>query len=396
MSTVDSTIMTVNAGSSSIKLDIFTANRRLYTLRIVGLGQGAIQIRVTQLDKETVDATIEVDADQPIEQQLYDTLEQSGYLQNVGTISHRIVQAGSRSQQAETITDELVRELETYIPLDPGHLTRSLRLIDLFRKNLPGVLHVVCYDTAYFHNLPRVAQLLSLPNQDADPAFRRYGFHGLSYAYLQQAFQEYAGDVAVNGRVIYAHLGSGASLAATRSGKPVDTTMGFSPASGIVMSTRSGDIDPSLAWYMHTKYDVDEASFKHIVNFESGLLGVSGRSADMHRLLQEQDQHAGSRDAVALFVYNVQKAIGSLATTIGGLDSLIFSGGIGEQSSEIRQRVCQNLDFLGITVDTKLNSVHEKCISSESSRVGVHVIPTDESMVMCRLAREIIGQKEIL
>lgn len=388
--------MTVNAGSSSIKLDIFTSYQRLYTLHIVGLGQSAIRIRVTEPDKETVDTTIQIDSDQSIEQQLYETLEQSGYLQDVGAISHRIVQAGPRSQQAETITDDLVRELETYMPLDPGHLGRSLRLIDLFRQNLPDALHIACFDTAYFYDLPRVAQLLSVPNQDADPAFRRYGFHGLSYAYLQQTFQEYAGDVAVNGRVIYAHLGSGASLAATRSGKPVDTTMGFSPASGIVMSTRSGDIDPSLAWYMHTKYDFDEESFKHMINFESGLLGVSGRSADMNRLLQEQDQYAGSRDAVALFVYNVQKAIGSLAATIGGVDSLIFSGGIGEQSSEIRQRVCQNLDFLGITIDSRLNGMHEKCISSDSSRVGVHVIPTDESIVMCRLAREIIGQKEAL
>jgi len=213
---------------------------------------------------------------------------------------------------------------------------------------------------------------------------RRYGFHGLSYAYLLEAFRTAAGDTAANGRIIFAHLGSGASLMATQGGKAMDTTMAFTPASGVVMSSRSGDLDPGILGYLHTQTGMSIDQYNHMVNFESGLLGVSDLSADMRTLLEHEAANPQAAEAVDLFVYQIKKAIGGLATVLGGLDSLVFSGGIGQQSSVLRMRVAEGLDFLGIQLDPASNERHAELISVPGGRVGVHVIPTDEAQILSR------------
>lgn len=348
-------IICVNAGSSSVKLAIYS----------VSSDGSNFELLAETSVKDTNELSLWIDkssADQPI-----------------SAVGHRIVHGGPRHFQPEIITDDLTRDLETLTSYDLEHLPLALQLIDLFRKKYPELPHVACFDTGFFHNTPRVAQILPLPHRFLADGLRRYGFHGLSYTYLQAAFREIAGEDAANNRVIYAHLGSGASLAATVNGKPTDTTMGFTPASGIIMSTRSGDIDPGLANYLNRQYGVSMEEFHQIVNFESGLLGVSEISADMKSLLDSEKSHEQAADAVNLFVYQVKKAIGALSTTIGGIDSLIISGGMGEVSSVIRERICSGLEYLGIELDDDANQKNARLISSESSRVGVHVIHTDEA-----------------
>lgn len=241
---------------------------------------------------------------------------------------------------------------------------------------------MACFDTAFFRDLPRVAKIIPIPKKYYEIGVRRYGFHGLSYTSLLSTFRDKAGETAANGRVILAHLGSGVSVTATRLGKPVDTTMGFSPASGIAMSTRSGDLDPTIFSFLHRQNNMSADEFDHMVNFESGLLGVSGVTGDMHSLLSLEEQNRDAAMAIELFVRDVKKSIGALATTLGGVDSLLFSGGIGEQSAVLRARICQGLEYMGIEISEVANERHSFLISAEHSRVGVHVIPTDEARVI--------------
>jgi acetate kinase len=230
--------------------------------------------------------------------------------------------------------------------------------------------------------MPHVAQLLSTPRKYAKLGLQRYGFHGLSYAYVFQRFAEIAGADAAQGRIIMAHLGSGASLAAVHRGKPVDTTMGFSPASGIMMSSRSGDLDPGVAGYLHRQAGMNFDEYDRMVHFESGLKGVSGTSADMLTLLKREPNDDAAHDAIELFCYDVKKAIGSLAATLGGLDSLIFTGGIGEPAAGIRSRICSGLEFLGVNLNSERNAANAERISADGARAGVHVIPTDEALTI--------------
>jgi acetate kinase len=241
--------------------------------------------------------------------------------------------------------------------------------------------------------MPAVAQRLPLPEKYLTRGLRRYGFHGLSYTSLQNSFRAIAGENAVNGRVIYAHLGSGVSLTATLHGKPVDTTMSFTPASGVMMSSRSGDMDPGIISYLSQEFDMDIATFTHMVHSEAGLLGVSGSSADMLTLLNMEHESPAAAAAVELFVYTIQKAIGSLTTTLNGIDSLVFSGGIGEKSAIIRGRVCDKLQYLGIAVDPDQNARSCTLISSPDSRAGVHVIATNEARVIATQALAISNQE---
>lgn len=366
-------VLTINAGSSSIKLALFSAGsltslpERLFESSVADVGRLAIET-------------------------LLDRLADEGPDHNISVISHRIVHGGPKYDRPQVITGDLRRELQTLASFDPIHVPVALELIDILGQRFPGVTQVACFDTAFFHDLPRVAQIMPLPRKYEAHGLRRYGFHGLSYTYLLSAFQKMAGDVAANGRVIFAHLGSGASLAATRHGKPVDTTMGFTPASGVLMSSRSGDLDPGIVWYLHRQAGVDLEEYNHMVNFESGLLGVSELSADMLTLLQNEVGNGQAAEAVNLFCYQIKKSIGALAATLDGLDSLVFSGGIGEQAPAIRERVCEGLNFLGIKLDEAANQQQAALISAPDSKVGVHVIPTDESLVMAQQAVNLVSK----
>ena len=278
-----------------------------------------------------------------------------------------------------------LRQLTAY---DPDHLPGEIALIEAFQHRHPQLRQVACFDTAFHKNMPRVAQLLPLPRRYAAQGLRRYGFHGLSYSYLLAELGRRAGPAAAQGRVILAHLGSGASLAAVRGGQPQDTSMGFTPAAGLVMGTRPGDLDPGVAAYLLQADKLTPSQFNHLIHHESGLLGVSETSADMRDLLAAQATDERAAEAVALFCYQARKWVGAYAAVLGGLDTLVFAGGVGEHAPEVRARICAGLEFLGIALDAAHNAANAAVISTAASRVTVHVIPTDEE----RMLAEMVGQ----
>lgn len=390
-------ILTVNAGSSSIKFVLHAADeshKKLLGGTISGIGQSEVIGEITNQETAQKQKFKVSHSDMP--SAIHALIRELKKLEiyNVVAVGHRIVHGGSRYSSAQIINDELLLYLQSISSIDPEHTPAALALIHQLGAVWPNALHVACFDTAFFYNLPRQAQIVPLPRRYERYGVRRYGFHGLSYTYVQAQFTRIAGDDAAAGRVIYAHLGSGASLAATKNRMPMDTTMGFSPASGIVMSTRSGDIDPSLGWYLHQSARVTTAAFNHIVNKESGLIGISETTADMYTLLQQESSDVRSAEAIEVFCYQVKKAIGALSVVIGGLDSLIFTGGIGEQSAVLRQRICSGIEFLGIELDKTRNDQMEQLISSDQSRVGVHVIPTDEAYVIADQTFLLLNQQE--
>jgi acetate kinase len=250
---------------------------------------------------------------------------------------------------------------------------------------------VACFDTAFHHDMPRVAQTLPIPRRYEAQGVRRYGFHGLSYAFLMEELARLGDPAATTGRIIHGHLGNGASLAAVRDGKPVDTSMSFTPTAGVPMSTRSGDLDPGLVWYLARTEKISAKQFNEMVNFQSGLLGISETSSDMRDLLNRERQDVRAAEAVALFCYQVKKWIGAFAAALGGLDTLVFAGGIGENAPTVRARICEGLEFLGIEPEEKQNASNEGLISGVASRVAVRVIHTDEEYMIAKTVCCVLG-----
>jgi acetate kinase len=278
-----------------------------------------------------------------------------------------------------------LEELHLITSYDPDHLPNEIEFIEAFRRRHPKLSQVACFDTAFHSTMPRVAKLLPIPRRFDAIGIRRYGFHGLSYAYIIEELARVAGTKAAQGRVILAHLGNGASLAAVREGKSIDTSMGFTPAAGLTMGTRPGDLDPGVAWYMMRSENLTPKQFNNLINHESGLLGVSETSFDMQDLLAQETKDIRAAEAVALFCYQAKKWIGAFAAALGGLDTLVFAGGIGESSPIIRSRICEDLGFLGIELEEKQNAANEGVISSAASRVAVRVIRTDEEQMIAHL-----------
>ena len=266
--------------------------------------------------------------------------------------------------------------------MDPDHLPGEIQLIEHFGARRPEIPQFACFDTAFHHNLPRVAQIVPIPRRFESSGVRRYGFHGLSYASLMAALTRTVGPEVARGRVILAHLGSGASMAAVREGQPIDTTMALTPAAGLVMGTRSGDIDPGLPGFLARAQGVMPSQFDAMINHESGLLGVSETSPDIRDLLAQGDKDIRAAEAVALFAYRAKKEIGALTAALGGLDILVFSGGIGENSPAIRARICEGLEYLGVVLDPSRNAANGPLISTDPARIQVRVIPADEESIM--------------
>ena len=288
-----------------------------------------------------------------------------------------------KHSEPERLTPTLVAQLHRITPYDPDHLPREIGLIEAFSRRHPKLPQVACFDTAFHRTMPLVARLLPIPRRYAAKGVERYGFHGLSYAYLMEELGR-LDPVAAKGRVILAHLGNGASLAAVRDGKSIDTSMGFTPAAGLMMSTRTGDVDPGLAYYLARTERMTAARFQRMVNRESGLLGVSGTSGDVRDLLAREARDPRAADAVALFCYQAKKWVGSFAASLGGVDTLVFAGGIGENAPLIRARICDGLGFLGIEVQRKRNAKNAPLISPHAGRVKVRIIRTDEELMIAR------------
>jgi acetate kinase len=322
---------------------------------------------------------------------LMDWIEERGGSDALTAVGHRVVHGGPKYSEPQRINAEMVEELHRLSPFDPEHLPEEILLTEAFHRRFPDLPQVACFDTGFHHDLPRVAQLLPIPRRYEAQGVRRYGFHGLSYAFLIGELARLAGTEAAQGRVILAHLGNGASLAAVRDGKSVDTSMSFTPTAGVPMSTRSGDLDPGLIWYLARTEKMSAKQFNEMVNFQSGLLGVSETSSDMRDLLDCETRDVRAAEAIALFCYQVKKWIGAFAATLGGLDTLVFAGGIGENAPTVRTRICDGLGFLGIELDQKRNVANAGVISSETSRIPVRVIRTDEEWVIASMVCRVLG-----
>ena len=320
---------------------------------------------------------------------LLNWLEAQPVFASVKAVGHRVVH-GMKHSEPERVTPKLLAELHRITPYDPEHLPREIGLIEAFRGRHPTLPQVACFDTAFHRTMPRVAKLLPIPRRYGARGVERYGFHGLSYAYLMEELRR-LDPAAAKGRVILAHLGNGASLAAVRHGKSIDTSMGFTPTSGVVMSTRTGDLDPGLVYYLARTERMTAARFQRMANHESGLLGVSGTSSDVRDLLAKEAGDVRAAEAVALFCYQVKKWIGSFAAALGGVDTLVFSGGIGEHSPLVRERICDGLGFLGIELNRKRNARNAPLSSSDTGRVKVRVIRTDEELMIARSVARVLN-----
>jgi acetate kinase len=388
-------ILTINGGSSSIKFALFEAAgslKRILAGAIERIRLADSSLRVKGVDPaDNVSRSITAPDHTAAVGALMDWIEERSAHDALAAVGHRVVHGGPKYSAPQRITADMVEELRRLSPFDPEHLPEEILLAEAFHRRFPDLPQVACFDTAFHHELPRVARLLPIPRRYEALGVRRYGFHGLSYAFLMEELTRLAGAQSAQGRVILAHLGNGASLAAVHCGKSVDTSMGFTPAAGVPMSTRSGDLDPGLVSYLARTENMSAKQFNRMVNFQSGLLGVSETSSDMRDLLEREAQDARAAEAVALFCYQVRKWIGAFAAALGGLDTLVFAGGIGENAPIVRSRICTELGFLGIELEEERNAANESVISTGAGRVVVRVIRTDEELTIARSVCRVLG-----
>jgi acetate kinase len=387
-----SSVLTINGGSSSIRFAVYEAGRVL---------QRRLSGKIDRIGLRGTNLTVHDTAGAPKARRLaaadhrtavrfmLDWLEAQPIFPTVGTVGHRVVH-GMTHSEPERITPTLVSELRRLTPYDPDHLPREIALIEAVARRHPTLPQVACFDTAFHRTMPRVAKLLPIPRRYAAKGVERYGFHGLSYAYLMEELGR-VDPVGAKARVVLAHLGSGASVAAVRDGKSVDTSMGFTPTSGLVMGSRTGDVDPGLAYYLARTERMTAARFQRMVNHESGLLGVSNTSSDMRDLLAREATDSRAAEAVALFCYQAKKWIGAFAAALGGLDTLVFAAGIGEHAPRVRALICDGLGFLGVALNPTSNAENAPVISPDDGRVTVRVIPTDEDLMIATLTARVLN-----
>jgi acetate kinase len=362
-------ILTINAGSSSIRFALFAAGARPVKL---------MDEKIERIGSEPVGATAD---------RLVQMLTARSAVGSPDAIGHRVVH-GMQHTQPERVTPELLKELRSIAPFDPEHLPREIALMEALQQRFPTVPQVACFDTAFHREMPAVATALPIPRRYAAKGVQRYGFHGLSYTFLMEELRRLGDPAAAQGRVILAHLGSGASMAAVRNGSSVDTSMAFTPTAGLVMGTRSGDLDPGLVSYLAQTESMSAAQFQTMVSHESGLLGMSETSADVRDLLERESEDGRAAEALALFCYQAKKWIGAYAAVLGGVDTVVFAGGIGENSAPVRSRICSGLGFLGIEIDEAMNARHAPRISAGA--VAVRVIRTDEESVIAALTSRVL------
>ncbi|MGL5018741.1 MAG: acetate/propionate family kinase [Luteolibacter sp.] len=388
-------VLAINSGSSSLRFALFEAGESFAPILTgkfdrIGLPDAVLSltdVRANQSDERGIDAPNHV-ACVPL---LVELLEQKAGDHTVSAIGHRVVHGGPRYREPQRVDEAMLEELRRISSFAPNHLPSEIALMEDFAAKFPKVPQIACFDTAFHHTMPRVAKLLPIPRRYEAKGVQRYGFHGLSYAYLMEELTCLGDPAATTGRVILAHLGNGASMAAVRDGKSIDTSMSFTPAAGLMMSTRSGDLDPGLVAFLGRSEQMTEPQFDRMIHHESGLLGVSGISSDMRDLLNQESSDIRAEEAVALFCYQAKKWIGSFAAALGGLDTLVFAGGIGENAPLVRARICEGLGFLGIELNEARNSKNASLISTDGGRVAVRVIRTDEEMMIARSACRTLG-----
>jgi acetate kinase len=387
-------VLTMNRGSSTLKSALYEAGgseELLLSITVDESGVSGSHLRIQEPNGTTLLNSL-VDSEQPSAalEAMFAWLEEHGFLSQIGATGHRLVHGGSQYSQPQRITPQFLSDVEQLVPLDPDHMPAAIRGIKFIAEKFPDLPQVACFDTAFHRSLPKVARMYALPRALYDQGIVRYGFHGLSYEYIMRELQTLEGELS-NGRVIIAHLGSGASLVAVKEGKSVDTSMGFTPLEGLVMSTRSGDVDPGALLYLLEQKKISVKELDTILNKKSGLLGISAKSRDMRQLLEGMEQDVHAEEAVDLFCYRVKKYVGAYAAVLGGLDLLVFAGGIGERAPAVRKRICDGLDFLGVRLDGPGNEANAALISAPQSGVKVRIINTNEDLMIVRHVRSVLG-----
>jgi acetate kinase len=391
----DCHVLTINSGSSSIKFSLYVLGEteRLALkgeLARIGLSQGFFQAKDHEGHQLTAQELDLPDHGAAL-QTLYAWLQGHEIGKELHGVGHRLVHGGPAHVKPQLVSSALIEDLNQLIPLAPDHLPDEIKGLEAVHQLFPDLPQVACFDTAFHRSMPEVAQRFALPGPLYHEGLRRYGFHGLSYEYILQELAQEAGAPAASGRLIVAHLGNGASMAAIKDGKSLDTTMGLTPAGGLVMSTRVGDLDPGVIVYLLREKGMTPAEVNNLINHQAGLLGISGISGDMHDLLAQEGAKADASLAVGIFCYQARKFVGALAAALSGLDTLIFTGGIGENSATIRARICEPLEFLGIRLDRGLNEGHSPVISRKDSMVTVRVMKTNEELMIARHTRDLIA-----
>jgi acetate kinase len=394
-------ILTINSGSSSLKFAVFRMGSREECvvhgdLDRIGLNAG--HLRVWGDDgKAVTDECLDIPDHASALRVLFEWLGGQRSDIALDAVGHRLVHGGAAFSQPHLITADVIEQLNGLVHLAPDHLPHEIRCILAVRQRLPEVTQVACFDTAFHHSLPRLSSMFGLPRSLWHAGVRRYGFHGLSCEYILQELTREAGAKAAAGRVIIAHLGSGASMTAVLEGRSIDTTMGLTPLGGLVMGTRCGDLDPGALLYILRERSTSLPALDHLLNKESGLLGVSAISSEMKELLDLEGDEPHAAEAVALFCYQARKFLGALAAALGGLDTLVFTGGVGENAPSIRRRICKDMSFIGLAVDPDRNERGEPVISLGDSRVTVRVMKTDEERMIARHTRDLIrGMKDVV
>lgn len=383
---MEKNILAINAGSSSIKFALFRAGddaRCEYrgSIERIGLPNGAISW--TNKEGVTQTSAVEIPDTARAAEMLFSMLNEHTDMAMLAAVGHRFVHGMDIADHA-MITDALLAHIRSYASVDPEHLPLEIAIVESFKERFSSLMQVACFDTVFHHDMPRVAQLLAIPRRFEAKGVRRYGFHGLSCAYLTQELRR-VDPVRAEGKVIIAHLGSGASITAALNGKSIDTSMGFSPAGGIPMSSRMGDVDPGALSYIMKSDNLTPLALEHLISYGSGLLGVSETTPDMHDLIQIEETDMRAKEAIALFCYEAKKRIGAYMAVLGGVDAIIFSGGIGSASPRIRATICEGLESFGIMLDESKNQRSDALISGDGARVSVHVMHTDEERMIARI-----------
>lgn len=397
MSTMPS-ILVVNCGSSSLKFAVFGLadglKRKLWGAAS-GIGTEQGRLRVMEARGQVLaDSDMRLADHATAIARLGEILHQPGEGLNLIGIGHRVVHGGPDCDCSQRVDDELLRRLETLIPLAPLHLPHNLAGIAAMRAHFPNVPQLACFDTAFHHGLPQLARHTGLPREYEAQGVRRYGFHGLSYEFIVEDLVHRHGPAALDERLIVAHLGNGASLAAIRGGHSVETTMGFSALGGMPMGTRSGDLDPGILLYLAGQQGLDPQALQTLLYRRSGLLGLSGVSADMRELLARRDDTPEAAQAIDFFCHRARLFIGALSAALGGLDRLVFTGGIGANAPAIRMQICEGLAYLGVTLDPQRNREPEPLISAAEGRVQVEAVTTDEEWMIATHVQRLYANRQ--
>jgi acetate kinase len=384
---MEPTILCLNGGSSSLKFAVFrmdgAAEDRVFAGAVEAIGAACGRAWLRAGNKIISGQSGAYPDHAAAIRAMFAGLQQQG-LTRMAAAGHRIVHGGPEFTAPQIIDDRVQRELESLTPFAPLHLPSQLDMIEAVAEHYPDLLQVACFDTAFHHSLPPVARWFALPHELREQGIRRYGFHGLSYEYVVSKLNKELGE-----RAIIAHLGNGASMVALRNGAPVDTSMGLTPTGGFMMGTRSGDLDPGVLLYL-LRQGYSAETLDNLLNHRSGLQGVSGQSSEMKVLLEKRAADPAADLAVTMFCYQVRKFVGAFAAVLGGLDTLVFTGGIGEHAARVRAEICRGLEHLGIALDPEANDRNGGMVSAAAGRCVVRVVETDEDLMIARHTRAIL------